>query len=365
MERLTGRQAAMWFCFYYIGTATLILPASLVNIAKQDAWLSVFIAIGLHFLTLPLIFALSNQLQDKAAGDYLEAIVGKWPGKIALSIFIFAFPYLTFILTLRFLSDFITTSIMPATPSSAVYFLMLTAVVYVVRSGVATIGRTAEILFFLVLLFLSFLMISLVPNARLENLLPIFEHGLKPVITASFPMLAFPYLDSVIFLFLLPHFRDLKRWKSAIIKSSLLSGTIYLIVTLAVTAVLSHGVTANLTFASYFAVRTISVSDFYERFEALFTIVFYITVFFKLSLLLYVTAQGITSLFRLSSYKSLLIPLSLIGLIIADAAWPNIMFMLRFLRETWPYYAILFGLLLPMIIWAIGLLRNAGPQTKL
>lgn len=51
-------------------------------------------------------------------------------------------------MTLRNLGDFITTAIMPETPSDSIYFIMLIVIYFAVRSGPAVIGRCAEILFF-------------------------------------------------------------------------------------------------------------------------------------------------------------------------------------------------------------------------
>ncbi|MFD2118024.1 endospore germination permease [Paenibacillus yanchengensis] len=364
MSKLTGRQAMMLFSFYYLGTATSVLPNSLVSIAKQDAWLSVILGMCLHFLTLPLLFLVSKYLQKQPLGDYLQSKLGKWAGKILLAIFVIVFPYLNFLISLYFLGNFITTSIMPATPSTALYALILIPIIYVLHYTLNVIGRTAEILFFIILVFFTFLMVSLLPIASFSNVLPVLEYGFKPIVTASFPLLSFPYIDSVLFLFLLPHVKDNQVWKKAIIKASALTGIIFLLVTFLIIAVLSPTVIANVNFASYFAVRTISISDFYERFDGLFTIILYTTIFFKMSLLLFITAEGLASTLNLTSPKPLLLPLSLIAIALADAIAPSTTFMFLFLRTSWVYYALLLGLSFLFLLWLLHFRKQQSPLPK-
>lgn len=105
-------------------------------------------------------------------------------------------------MTLRNLGDFITIAIMPETPSEAIYFIMLIVIYFAVRSGPAVIGRCAEILFFFLLALYLLVRITLLPDTNIDNVLPIFEYGLNPIVLASFNLFAFPYLEAILYLFL-------------------------------------------------------------------------------------------------------------------------------------------------------------------
>ncbi|MUT67014.1 endospore germination permease [Paenibacillus sp. NEAU-GSW1] len=340
----------MWFVMYQLGSAFLVLPSTLATVAKQDAWLSIVIVIGLQMLMIGLYAAIATKLNNQSLQAYMASLLGKWLGNAVLFLFIACYPFFIFMLVLRDLSDFLTTSVFPETPSEAVYALMLIAVVYIVRCGVSTIGRAAELFFFFVLTLFVLGYFSLLPSANLDNLKPVFEFGWKPIVQASLTLIGFPYVESVIFLFFGNQLDKPGKWKIAVRRASLISGSMFLIMTVIVIAVLNEGVISNLTYPSYFTVRTINIADFYERFEVIVALLWYITIFFRLSLLLYVSSTGIATIFRLKNHYSLLIPLALIGYSMGNAMWPNKAVVISAF-PIWAYYSMIFGILFPLFIW--------------
>jgi spore germination protein KB len=351
----------MWFCLYQTGSAMLILPSSLATTAKQDAWMSIPLAIAMFLVISTLYLSIAKQMNGASFEDYCQRILGSVLGKIALFLFVLLFPYLIFILVLRDLGDYLTTSVIPETPQPAIYALMLTAVYYVVRLGATVIGRTAEILFFIVMALFLVGFLSLFINADWKNLLPMLEDGPKPIFHASIHLLAFPYLESVLFLFFVTHIEHAEKWRKIIVRSAILSGSACFIVTMTSLLALSAGVISNLTYPSYFVVRTISIGDIFERFEVVISFIWYISIFFRLSLLLYVSAQGFAGVFRLKYPRALLIPLCLIALMMAKVVWTNMAYLIALL-QVWPYYCIVFGLLFPMALWFIGKIRLSNAR---
>jgi spore germination protein KB len=353
---LTVRQATLWFVLYQIGSAYLVLPSAITTIAKQDAWLSIPISIGFHLLLIPLYASIVRQMHGKSFVEHISNLFGSLGGTIAI-VFICLFPFLEFIMTLRNLGDFITTTIMPETPYEAIYIIMLLVIFFAVRSGPVVIGRCAEILFFVLLALYLFVRVILLPDTEPNKLLPIFEYGLKPIVLASFNLLAFPYLEAILFLFFAQHIPDPKKWRKAVISSALISGSMYFFMVVQMIAVISDGVIANLTFPTYFLDRTISIGEFLQRFEIVITVFWFVTIFFRLALLLYISAQGLAEAFRLRTANSLLIPLVLISLAMAHYIWPNISFITSF-NSVWPFYAMIFGIAFPIVLWLVGKVRG-------
>jgi spore germination protein KB len=357
--QLSARQATMWFVMYYVGSAYLILPSSMVKIARQDAWLSCLFALAIHLLLIPLYVAIAKQMKGKSPVLYFGTLLGKRSSQCFAFLFLLFVPFLIFILTLRNLGDFISTSIMPETPEEAVYALMLIAVYFIVRAGPAVIGRSAETLFLVIPLLFFLVVISLLPNAEIKHLLPVFEYGWKPIVRSSFLFLAFPYLETFLFLFLCPHLGEPRIWKKALLHSSLISFSLYVGMILLVITVLGESVASELTNSSYFVVRTINIGDFIQRFEIVVTIFWYITIFFRLTLLIFITVHGLGAVFQLQDGTSLLIPLLLIALIMAHFMWPNAAFLIEFF-QAWPLYAMVFGIALPLVIWLLGRMKQTG-----
>ncbi|PYY26112.1 GerAB/ArcD/ProY family transporter [Paenibacillus illinoisensis] len=262
-SKLTVRQAITWFVLYQIGSAYLVLPAAITSVAKQDAWLSVPISLAFHLLLIPLYTSIVRQMKGRTFVEYLRNVFGPLGGTISI-IFIFAFPFLECIMTLRNLGDFVTTSIMPETPYDAIYFIMLLAVYFAVRSGPVVIGRCAEILIFFLLALYLLVRITLFSDADFKNLLPVLENGLKPVVLASINLFAFPYLEAVLFLFFAHHFPDPKKWRKSMIVSALISGAMYFFMVMQIIAVISAGVVADLTFPTFLLIGRLVLVSFFS-----------------------------------------------------------------------------------------------------
>lgn len=360
--KLTVRQAITWFALYQIGSAYLVLPAAITSVAKQDAWLSIPISLAFHLMLIPLYTSIARHMKGRTFVEYLRCLFGPLGGTIAI-VFIFSFPFLECIMTLRNLGDFVTTSIMPETPYDAIYFIMLIAVYLAVRSGPIVIGRCAEVLFFFFLVLYLLVRITLLPEAELNNLLPILENGLKPVVLASINLFAFPYAEAILYLFFAHHFSDTKQWRKSVIVSALISGSMYFFMMLQIITVISAGVIADLTFPTFFIDRTINIGEFLQRFEIILAIVWFVTIFFRLALLMYISAQGLADAFRLRNANSLLIPLILIILAMTNFIWPNISFIIE-LNQVWPYYAMIFGIMFPAVLWLTGKIKGSLESIK-
>lgn len=354
---LTVRQAVLWFALYQIGSAYLVLPSALSAVAKHDAWLSIPLAILFHILLIPLYASIARQMQGKPFVQYLRELFGSTIAGIIVILLVFFFSFLEFIMTLRNLGDFVTNSIMPETPYDAIFILMLFVVYVAVRSGPVTIGRSAEMLFFFLLLLYIFVRITLIYSTEPENLLPILEYGPKPIVLASINLFAFPYLEAVLLLFFTEHLKEPKRWGKAVLYSALISGGMYFMMVLQMITVISEGVIANITFPTFFIDRTISIGEFIQRFEIAVAVFWFVTIFFRLTLLLYVSAKGLADAFRLRDANPLLIPLLLIALAVSHFIWPSISYIIGF-NKIWPYYAMVFGIVFPIILWLTGKVRG-------
>lgn len=356
-DAITMRQSVMWFTMHQLGSAFLILPSTLTVMAKQDAWLSIPCTL-LIFTFLSFVYiAIAKQMKGKSFEQHWEAVFGKYLGKVLLIFFIVLYPFLIFVMVLRDLGDFITNSLIPETPIGAVFALMLAVVVYVLRSGIRTVGRSAEVWFYVVLLLFALGYLSLIPTMKLNQLLPVMEYGWKPIIHSAIPLTAFPYIESFLFLFLFSPKGEAGKWRKAIVGSSFISGGLFFIMTIFSISVLSEGVIENLVYPGYFIVRTINLGDFYERFEIVVSVLWIVTIFFRMSLLLYVSMKGLGAGFALREPRILLVPLSLIAFIMAMIVWPNTSSLIEYL-QVWPYYAAQFGVIVPLLLWFAGLIRQ-------
>lgn len=356
-QQLSKRQATLWFIMYFIGSAFFLIPPAIISAAGRDAWLTVPAMLLLYAPALLLYGALAKQMQGQPVHRHMAAMFGRWIGPLLTILYVLGFAYSNFMMTLRNLGDFYTNAIVPRMPIEVVIFVMLVAVYVAIRSGLSTIGRSAEVMFFVIPVLYLMVTFTLLPTTRLNHLLPIFENGWKPIVHGAIPLLAFPYLEAPLFLSLAPYMNNLKQWKKAIVGSVCVTGVMYLVMLMHVIAVLGAEVAVNLMYPTYFVVRTVSIVEFIERFEILVAVLWYISMFYRLCLLMFVTSQEIAGALSLRDPSPLLIPLMMVALIMALTIWPNNAFWFEFLMD-WSLYAAVGGIVLPALLLLFGLLRQ-------
>lgn len=76
---------------FALGSTALLIPAILVSIAKQDAWISVLLIIGTVILFISLWIRLYKKFSNENIIQYSERILGKWLGKMVGMIYVWFF----------------------------------------------------------------------------------------------------------------------------------------------------------------------------------------------------------------------------------------------------------------------------------
>lgn len=93
-------------------------------------------------------------------------------------------------------------------------------------------------------------------------------------------------------------------------------------------------------------------------------IIWFMTIFFKLTVCFYASALSIAQVFRTASYRPLVLPLGMIMVILSLVVYPNIVYFREFASKIWTSYAMVFGLVLPLVLLLASLAasrrRNKG-----
>lgn len=114
--------------------------------------------------------------------------------------------------------------------------------------------------------------------------------------------------------------------------------------------------------ASYFPMFTlsqrVSFGDFAQRVEALLTIIWFITIFFKITLYLYATVRGFNYIFTIKKTKTLVLPIALLFLFIPLQAFDDSAMDYEFYVGPAMWLSLLIGGLLPIGLFTIGLIKR-------
>ncbi|MHA6483200.1 GerAB/ArcD/ProY family transporter [Paenibacillus sp. strain BS8-2] len=363
---LTSRQLWMWAVLFNIGSAILVLPSTLANIAEEDAWLSVILAIGLYLLLIPLYSGIAKQMNGDSMTQYAVRLFGNWLGKFQLLTFIFFYPFLTSIMTLRNLSDFESSNILIETPTIVISAITMTVVCYGVyhHSKTSALGRAAELSLPIVLFFIFILLSSQLPNTQIGNVKPFLSHGFLPILDGALQLLAFPFLNNILILFFMPWLQDAKKLSNVLWKTGIISGSIFLCLTLTVITVMNAKMTSTVIYASHFSAKLVNIGDFFERIESVISVSWYICVFFRMGLLVFVTIHTLAQIMKIQRLHALLIPMLIIVLVLSSIVWNNNAEWIQSFSVS-PIYACFFAIMMPLIWLCSGMIRkqvNGGSQ---
>ncbi|MFE4430870.1 endospore germination permease [Peribacillus butanolivorans] len=352
--KIGSRQLTILVILYTIGDSILVIPSIVASEAKQNGWVSGIFSVAIAPLLVVFLYdALRKCYPDLTLVEYSQKILGKWLG-IAISLLFISYFFITTATYLREIGDFMTSQIMPDTPIQVIMFLFMSIVLMSARLGLEPLARSAEILFPFVVILLSSLMILLLPEIKFQNLQPVWEGGLKPVIRGSVPFIVIPFIESVAVLMILPFVSQKDRIRKSLFVGHLLAGSVLIIITMLAILVLGVDLTAKEIYPSYKLAQKINIANFLTRLEAILAIIWFITIFFRFSLFFYVTVLGLAQTLKLQDYRPLVFPFGMILLVFTLIMAPNTVYYSNFILDIWPFYAMTFGFLLPLLLLAIA-----------
>lgn len=174
-----------------------------------------------------------------------------------------------------------TTHIMPETPIEVIHIVFISVIILVVRLGLENIGRASEIFLPWVIILFLLLVGFLSPKIKIDNIQPVLEGWIKPVVLAAFYFFSLQELVDCLMLF--PYVNRTKKARNALLAGTWIGGIFVIITTLLSTLVLGTDFTARNMYPSYTLAKQINVGNFLQRAEAILAVIWLITIFFKLA----------------------------------------------------------------------------------
>jgi spore germination protein AB len=215
-----------------IGIGILGFQRIIAATAGYDAWISVIVA----GLSIHIIIWLIYKIAETTNGDLMSVHVylfGKKIGNVLSFLFIFYFLSLT-ITTLRTFVEIVQVWMFPELSTFWFSLAFMLLAIYIVYGGFRTVTGIA---FFGVVLpsYLIFMFGFTFPYTDWSNLLPIFDHSLKDLTTATMNM-SLTYLGYEILLFVYPFIKEpqkSKKWAHYAVLSTTILYTLLTLVTFA------------------------------------------------------------------------------------------------------------------------------------
>jgi spore germination protein KB len=355
--KISIRQFQLLVILYTIGTTILVIPSALAADAKQDAWIAAIAGVCLGLFIVWLYTKLGQMMKEMNLVEYSRAVLGNILGSVVAMIFV-VFGFVGAVTLLFYVGNFMTTQILIETPIQFVHLLFAAIVVMAVKLGLETIARTAEIFFpWFVLLFIA-LTVFLTPDMRMENVQPVFEVENKVLLRAAITFAGTAVLPLVNFLMFYPSINDPKKIGRAFMSAAVVGGIFVVGISFLSISVLGADVTERLVYPSYALAKKINVGKFIQRVEVIIAALWFISIFFKMTLYFYTCVAALAQLTRISDQRPLILPLGMLIVIYGHVVYPNVNYMKNWDTNVWIPYAGVIGLVIPLLLLTAGWLRN-------
>lgn len=356
-EKISPKQFMFLVIMFSLGSAVLFLPSVIANAAKQDAWISAIVGTIAGGILVLMYSQLHNLHPDKGYMECVTGVLGKWFGGLINIITLLYFFTLAVIL-LWDIGNFLVTQILVGTPIEVTLILFMSTVIYGVRKGIENLARTAEIFIPWVLLLTIFYLLFLIPEIEIRNTLPILEHGIKPVIHGGSLMFAFPFLELLVFLTITPNVNKKESITKVLLLGVLISGFILFITILYCIFVLGAEITSNHLFPLYTLGKIISIGGFLERIEIIIAIIWFLSIYFKLSITFYFIVVGISNVAKLKDYRQMTFPVGLLLVVMTPIMITSSLFLQTFDVEVFYPLTYIVGLVFPLIVYVVALIKK-------
>ena len=338
-----------------LGTAILAVPTIIGKQAGRDMWISPFYASIMGFLTVYLADQLNQKFPDKTLIQYEEEILGKILGKVL------GFFYLLFILhlgglVLREYAEFTVGVVLPKTPIIVVISSMALLCAFAVRGGIEVLGRLAQLYVPLFILPLLVMVTLLLKDLNPKNIYPIMRHGVMPsLLGAATPQAWFSELFLLSFLF--PFLTDRGKGKRRGL-ITVLAILITLVLTNLMALFLFGEATTTYLYPVFSAARYISIANFFEHLESVVMAIWVAGIFIKMTVFYYSLSLGTAQWLNLSDYRPVVVPLGLLLTLSGMWSSPNLQEMESFFETIFPFYTLLFFVIIPAILLLISAFRR-------
>ncbi|GAB6098217.1 spore germination protein [Halanaerocella petrolearia] len=209
-----------------------------VNLAEQDAWIALLLAMFLSYILLWIYVKLQSYYPEDNLAQIIIKVVGGLFGYILILLYSTYFFYIT-LLNLSMYAEFIQFYLVPNATQFIISILLIVNFLHLIFSGAEVVARVSQVIMSLVLLFIIIVYILVFSSGIVDfqRLQPVLSNGIQPVIKAAIPeLIIFPFGDLVLFLMFWKYVKS----KKSIFKISLLAMTIAgLIITFGLVIMLS------------------------------------------------------------------------------------------------------------------------------
>ncbi len=278
----------------------LAIPRNLILIAGNGAWI---LSIVLTLFML-LIFYIITKFYDfkKSLPEFESRVSSIIIGVAATLILIFSMASVV-----KIYPETVKIILLKNTPIEIISVVTAVAAILGARAGIEAIARISSLFQPIAAFIAVFCFLLLIPHMKFSNLTPILPDEPLNIFTKGLSSAS--GFSDIILLFILPFMsKDKNEYKKIGYRAIITMGTIMTLVMLTYCLIFPAGISKTYLLPIYQMIRLVEVGDFFGRFEALFELVWSISILLYYSIYLYALSVVWQKAFGLKYKNPLIAP---------------------------------------------------------
>jgi spore germination protein (amino acid permease) len=325
------------------------------SITKQNTWL-IIITSSIIIIPISLVYtALAYRFPKKNLIQINNIIYGKYLGSFISLLytmwFIFLIP-----LNIRFIGDTLVNFLFPETPI-IIFILMFTCIcAYAVYKDIEVICRCSPIIVMICFMIVIATFLLLIKDMNLHNFLPLYNLSLKEFIQGNHIFISIPF-DISVFLMIYSSINNKEDIRRSTLKALLFGILFMLIISIRNTAVLGKLTSISVS-SVYDVIGIINIAQLFTRLEAVVVINILISVFLKIVVYYYASVVSIAEIFKLNSYKILILPIGIISINFTIINFNTPLDEVYSASHIYPIFVLPLQILIPILSLCLARIRN-------
>ncbi len=334
----------------------------LFKIAKNNAYLSIILALILSIIPLFIYYKLQNINPKK---NIIETINDNFKLGKFINIILILFILFFGSLVLWNIINFIRSLFLYQTPLFFISLIVIIPVIILAQKGIQTISRSS-VIYFIINIFLFLLAVfSLSGEIKLDYLMPMEITTFKEILHASLICIAYTCLPMFLLL-IVPknNITSNKKLTKSLSIMYIISYTSLFIVIFYCTTVLGSNMSELYQYPEYHILKTISIGNFFRRVEGVIVLQWLFDGILLLSFIIYFAITALKNIKIIKKKELSSIICSLIIFYLANYIFNNNTQAKEYLLTTQPIINYIFLLIIPTIILIILLIKKKRKTLK-
>ncbi|MFZ7947032.1 MULTISPECIES: GerAB/ArcD/ProY family transporter [Bacillaceae] len=337
-EQITQNQLILFLIIYFYSTLVGFAAAHLIHLSQYDIVIVLLIG-GLGggiyaFFTIKL----AKRRPTEFISHYGKEIFPSWIHYLFMGIYCFSFLHISAFI-LREYEDFFVQTYLPETPNWAIGIILGFVVAVTARSGVVTLFRTAQGLFFLVIIADILITAFIGKELKWDRWMAfVTNHSWNNIYKGSFYTIPF-FGEVVILVFLFPYLSQKSKTHKSVIWAISLSLLFIIINMVFLLLLFGPNLASHTTYPMLEMVRYIRIADFIENLDPFLISIWSTTIYLKISIMFYLSVQILAHLFHLKDHRPLVFSLAAVMVALSLQMSGGTSSLTSFFTESWAAYS--------------------------